>query len=224
MEELGRGLIKLCVKSIASYHYSPNVHGRLSENFWYSSGTPYMNLSIDTARVELTASSHSPHSWLFNMLVMCQVEYLEGVGPIPVETKSFRMSKKGIISWVVSIFELTSLIFSRPENKGLFFQNGLLSSIDNLFTGSVGVVDGGEGGGVGWGEQNGFVPTLFQHRSQLWEGVRWTRAGCLFMFSQVLFTLWSEDKQGLGQNNMLSCLHQQQIARGSKMFRCQWPE
>ena len=69
---------------------------------------------------------------------------------------------------MVSIFELTSLIFSRPENKGLFFQNGLLSSIDNLFTGSVGVVDGG-----GVGEQNGFVPTLFQHRSQLWEGVRW---------------------------------------------------
>ena len=47
---------------------------------------------------------------------------------------------------MVSIFELTSLIFSRPENKGLFFQNGLLSSIDNLFKGSVGVVDGG---GVG---------------------------------------------------------------------------
>ena len=114
-----------------------------------------MNLSIDTARVELTASSHSPHSWLFNMLVLCQVEYLEGVGPTPVETKSFRMSKKGIISWVVSIFELTSLIFSRPENKGLFFQNGLLSSIDNLFTGSVGVVDGGEGGGgLGWFERN----------------------------------------------------------------------
>ena len=56
------------------------------------------------------------------------------------------MSKKGIISWVVSIFELTSLIFSRPENKGLFFQNGLLSSIDNLFKGSVGVVDGRWGG------------------------------------------------------------------------------
>ena len=63
-----------------------------------TSGTPKWNLPIDTARGELTASSHSPHSWPNNMLVMCQVEYLEGVGPIPVKTKSFRMSKKGIIS------------------------------------------------------------------------------------------------------------------------------